>query len=301
MIQKNTNASPSYNNFYFISDIDRTLIYSKRAIQEADSKYCKNLIPIEYKDGKVISYMNKNAYNKLQKLMEYDDFKFLPCTMRTLQQVQRISFFKDVKYFFADGGINLYKKETPCFSYGKELLSIFHRHSYNHGYSWAQEIEDVYCDLTNELDIAEEKTNRHYILPETQLETLTFFDLHCPDILTNKNHNELAEDDMDVLRKFSDILAPYHINGYISGRKLYIFPDFLQKDCIFAFVENRLNGVVAGDSAFDLPLLCTGNKMGLEPIVPKHGEIEGDLPITKSSGPAAADDILSFVEQKFYM
>ena len=46
------NASPSYNDFYFISDLDRTLIYSKRAIQESDPEYCKNLIPIEYKDGR---------------------------------------------------------------------------------------------------------------------------------------------------------------------------------------------------------------------------------------------------------
>lgn len=104
------NASPSYNDFYFISDLDRTLIYSKRAIQESDPEYCKNLIPIEYKDGRVISYMNKNAYDKLQKLIQYEEFKFLPCTMRTLQQTQRISFIKDVKYYFTDGGINLYKK-----------------------------------------------------------------------------------------------------------------------------------------------------------------------------------------------
>ena len=40
---------------------------------------------------------------------------------------------------------------------------------------------------------------------------------------------------------------------------------------------------------------------GLIPIAPKHGEISGNLPITERSGPAAADDILTFVEQKFYM
>ena len=42
-------------------------------------------------------------------------------------------------------------------------------------------------------------------------------------------------------------------------------------------------------------------KKGLIPIAPKHGEISGNLPITERSGPAAADDILTFVEQKFYM
>lgn len=52
---------------------------------------------------------------------------------------------------------------------------------------------------------------------------------------------------------------------------------------------------------FDTPLLSMGNEKGLIPIAPKHGEISGNLPITERSGPAAADDILTFVEQKFYM
>lgn len=258
------NASPSYNDFYFISDLDRTLIYSKRAIQESDPEYCKNLIPIEYKDGRVISYMNKNAYDKLQKLIQYEEFKFLPCTMRTLQQTQRISFIKDVKYYFTDGGINLYKKGNLCTSYGERLLSLFHHYSYDNGYSWAKEIEEVYFELTQKLGISDLEINRHFILPDTTLET-------------------------------------YHINGCISGRKFYVFPDFLQKNCIFAFTGGLLCGVVAGDSIFDASLLSMGNEKGLEPIVPKHGEILGSLAITKRSGPAAADDILSFVEQKFYI
>ena len=44
-----------------------------------------------------------------------------------------------------------------------------------------------------------------------------------------------------------------------------------------------------------------GNEKGLIPIAPKHGKISGNLPITERSGPAAADDILTLVEQKFYM
>lgn len=47
--------------------------------------------------------------------------------------------------------------------------------------------------------------------------------------------------------------------------------------------------------------LSMGNEKGLIPIAPKHGEVSGNLPITERSGPAAADDILTFVEQKFYM
>lgn len=100
MTQKNMNASPSYNDFYFISDLDRTLIYSKRAIQESDPEYCKNLIPIEYKDGRVISYMNKNAYDKLQKLIQYEEFKFLPCTMRTLTTDSKNLIYKRREILF---------------------------------------------------------------------------------------------------------------------------------------------------------------------------------------------------------
>ena len=301
MTQKNMNASPSYNDFYFISDLDRTLIYSKRAIQESDPEYCKNLIPIEYKDGRVISYMNKNAYDKLQKLIQYEKFKFLPCTMRTLQQTQRISFIKDVKYYFTDGGINLYKKGNLCTSYGERLLSIFHHYSYDNGYSWAKEIEEVYFELTQKLGISDLEINRHFILPDTTLEALAFFDLRCPEILLTNDTKNMTKEDMITLETVVDILENYHINGCISGRKFYVFPDFLQKNCIFAFTGGLLYGVVAGDSIFDTPLLSMGNEKGLIPIAPKHGEISGNLPITERSGPAAADDILTFVEQKFYM
>lgn len=291
----------NYNDFYFISDLNRTLIYSKRAIQESDPEYCKNLIPIEYKDGRVISYMNKNAYDKLQKLIQYEEFKFLPCTMRTLQQTQRISFIKDVKYYFTDGGINLYKKGNLCTSYGERLLSIFHHYSYDNGYSWAKEIEEVYFELTQKLGISDLEINRHFILPDTTLETLAFFDLRCPEILLTNDTKNMTKEDMITLETVVDILENYHINGCISGRKFYVFPDFLQKNCIFAFTGGLLYGVVAGDSIFDTPLLSMGNEKGLIPIAPKHGKISGNLPITERSGPAAADDILTFVEQKFYM
>ena len=244
------NASPSYNDFYFISDLDRTLIYSKRAIQESDPEYCKNLIPIEYKDGRVISYMNKNAYDKLQKLIQYEKFKFLPCTMRTLQQTQRISFIKDVKYYFTDGGINLYNKGNLCTSYGERLLSIFHHYSYDNGYSWAKEIEEVYFELTQKLGISDLEINRHFILPDTTLETLAFFDLRCPEILLTNDTKNMTKEDMITLETVVDILENYHINGCISGRKFYVFPDFLQKNCIFAFTGGLLYGVVAGDSIF---------------------------------------------------
>ena len=181
------------------------------------------------------------------------------------------------------------------------MLSLFHHYSYDNGYSWAKEIEEVYFELTQKLGISDLEINRHFILPDTTLETLAFFDLRCPEILLTNDTENMTKEDMITLETVVNILETYHINGCISGRKFYVFPDFLQKNCIFAFTGGLLCGVVAGDSIFDASLLSMGNEKGLEPIVPKHGEILGSLAITKRSGPAAADDILSFVEQKFYI
>jgi hypothetical protein len=50
------------------SDLDRTLIYSKRAIEDLGRSEESELKPIEKKDGNWIAFMTERSYRTLKKL-----------------------------------------------------------------------------------------------------------------------------------------------------------------------------------------------------------------------------------------
>ena len=73
-------------NVLFTSDLDRTLIFSKRRML-ANTCY----ISIEQLDDQTISYMSKTTYERLVQLHSVLDF--VPVTTRSLQQYTRLSLF----------------------------------------------------------------------------------------------------------------------------------------------------------------------------------------------------------------
>lgn len=66
----------------FISDLDHTLIYSKRNIN-IDKNYATC---VEYINDKSITYMTTSAYKKFSSLLKDDTFLFIPCTLRDYSQ-----------------------------------------------------------------------------------------------------------------------------------------------------------------------------------------------------------------------
>ena len=85
-------------NNYFISDLDKTLIYTKYP----------NEICVEYKDGKPISYMTEKGLSLMKKILTKSIF--IPCTMRNLEQTMRINFIKEYnpKFIICQNGANIY-------------------------------------------------------------------------------------------------------------------------------------------------------------------------------------------------
>lgn len=87
---------------YFVSDLDNTLIYSHYS-----KDYC---VEVSNNDKKPITYMLKEGYYHFCDLLQKDDFKFIPCTMRSYEQVSRISFIQDYlpKFIICDNGGSIY-------------------------------------------------------------------------------------------------------------------------------------------------------------------------------------------------
>ena len=71
----------------YFSDLDRTLIYSKKFLKE-DLKE----VPIEKYEGEYISFMTEKSINLLREINEKNIF--IPCTTRSIEQYERIDFKK---------------------------------------------------------------------------------------------------------------------------------------------------------------------------------------------------------------
>lgn len=88
----------------FASDLDRTLIYSKRFVEEMPHQ--EDITTVE--QGVFTSYTTKQAAEMLRLIS--DQVLFVPCTTRIIEQYQRIQFFKNTvvpKYAIVSNGGNL--------------------------------------------------------------------------------------------------------------------------------------------------------------------------------------------------
>lgn len=86
---------------FFVTDLDKTLIFSKRFVNNEDVEV------IEYKDNQELSYMTKTALNTLKSINE--KITIIPITSRSLEQYKRIDFNINFKYaILSNGGTILY-------------------------------------------------------------------------------------------------------------------------------------------------------------------------------------------------
>lgn len=88
-------------NIYFITDLDRTIIHAKN----------KGFRCVEYMEEKEITYMTDESYYSMLELLKYENFKFIPCTMRNIKQTLRVGFINDYnpEYIVCTNGAQIYE------------------------------------------------------------------------------------------------------------------------------------------------------------------------------------------------
>ena len=84
----------------FVSDLDHTLIYSKRDLNG------EKAVPVEYIGEKPITYMTPQALELYWSLRTNSNFMFTPCTLRDYDQTMRISIIHDFlpKFMICENG-----------------------------------------------------------------------------------------------------------------------------------------------------------------------------------------------------
>lgn len=227
----------------YATDLDRTLIYSKRFSLDEDLK-----VLVEKKEDKDISYMTRKATKILKQLSE--ETTFIPTTARNYDEYKRISILQEInpKYVVANIGGSIYIE-------GKE------------DENWKQFIKEKVSKLPLSHSLILDK----------------FLELRCVEKIKkirlsgNLIWVVVVEPDYDIKR--IDSFVEYAIqNGWktvFTRNKICILPHFINKWSALEYLRNyHLNNeeklVAAGDSIWDIEMVTRAN-VG---IVPQHGEIK---------------------------
>ncbi len=259
----------------FASDLDQTLIYSKRHIETLRSN---ERIVIEYKDGAPLSYMSSVSRQLLKELS--GKLTFVPVTTRIMEQYKRIDlgvFDKTVPYaVISNGGrVLINGKDDPQWNdYIKKGL------------------KDSCINLSEVLLYFKEKYSGDWVKSIRIAENLFIYCIVDP--------NRIPEGDMDEFRIWLD---RHNWELSMQGRKIYFIPRIISKCKALNYLGDKLGERLfagAGDSFLDYSFL----KEVKYPVVPRHGELykshsylldQQKIKITENSGVLASDELLTFV------
>jgi hydroxymethylpyrimidine pyrophosphatase-like HAD family hydrolase len=253
----------------FASDLDRTLIYSNRAIEELGRPGKTMLKPVERKDDKWISFMTTASFSMLEEINRR--FLFIPITTRTTNQFNRIFIFKkEIPLTYAitsNGGHILYKGEEV-----EEWSAIL-----------SAKLQKDVASNKEVQDCLKKKEFRLSGLVK-QVEDLFFYFI-LENSLSSVEINEISNSIMSFGWRIS-----------LQGRKLYFIPKAINKGTALEYICNteRLKVITgAGDSNLDWDFLkhCPNRH------VPIHGELASNdfitsCSVTKNSGILAGEEIL---------
>ncbi|AOC57864.1 MULTISPECIES: HAD family hydrolase [Bacillus] len=253
----------------FASDLDRTLIYSHRVLDQYEYEGDYDLV--EVLDERPLSYMSVETKKSLQTIHQLG--WFIPVTTRTTAQYERITFFQqELQPEYAvttNGGCILH--------HGKPLED------------WQAIVDERLkaCMSVREMLRAISDLPVAAWVKRTRTAEGKFLYLIMKDEYLS--HIPLAE-----LKLWGEERG-WQVS--LQGRKLYFIPEPLNKWDAVAFLKERLELEYvygAGDSLLDAGLIRQAD-MG---FAPRHGEVLDFDPLlepTAASGMAAADEITACV------
>lgn len=245
----------------FATDLDRTMIYSKKFVSEENKD---NITLVEEVDGKYFSYMSNTALKKLEELNKI--LYVIPVTTRSIEQFKRINSFKYCKYAVTSNGGTILKDGKILEEWEKHIVKILTNY------------KSKFKGVMNFLN------NQNYITKESKLIDNKF-------IFTKTDDVQKCEEMLDIY------IDKSLWNFTIQGQKVYIIPKEITKSNAIKFLKKILGikkVVAAGDGKLDKDLLDFAEIA----LLPKHGELyskykyKKDKLIIVNNGIFSSDEII---------
>lgn len=251
----------SMDKLIFVTDLDHTLIHS-----QYPEHYC-----VEYlANQQPITYMTKKSYHLLQKVLSNQQILLVPCTMRSYQQIERISWFKIEKF-----PIIICLNGAQVYRYGKLDLEW---ETYIRSHVSRKEVSKDYQNLIRKL-----KTKEAYTCD-------IIADFY---IVIKTEQRQVAEKIYPQLFK----IFGKQRQVILQGRKIVISSQKIDKRYALEYLQLEQQTtclITSGDSVPDQKFTQIGTA-----ILPKHASFrhEGAL-ITTNNGIEATEEILYYVLQR---
>jgi len=260
----------------FASDLDQTLIYSLRALGEGFDR--TGLVPVESKNGDVLSYMSVQALSLLQEISER--MMFIPVTTRTVEQYRRIHVFQDVirpQYAITSNGGNILIDNQVDPHWNRAMF---------------RKIEQEAVPSEQVLRKFQEIASPEWVIRES----------FCDDMFYSMLIKR-EEMPLQAVEQLAAELIPLGWETSVQGRKIYFVPQVVSKSGALEHLAELMGREIvlaSGDSLLDRCMLDVATHR----IVPRHGELYRQhlhqqtqpplYPFTNQSGAMAALDILQY-------
>ena len=248
------------------------MIYSTRFINESTRDY----IPIEKKEGRVISYISKSTLKLLTNINK--SILFVPVTTRTEAEFNRIDIFKTEiipKYAIVANGAKIIVND------GERRLEPY----------WEQYIEMRMKEVISPEDILKEIEK---VTPKNVILSYRI----CDKTFVYGKIRLDTEIPHEFIVKLRELCHKYNYKLDLQTRKIHIIPEFINKWLPLEFLklkEKEDKIISAGDSFLDLPMLRNSYKG----FIPSHGlardydeSKKDNMFITKKNGIEASEEIL---------
>lgn len=229
----------SRTHLIYASDMDRTLIFSKRFINE--HKTNERYHCVEVHKGNEISYIADRVQKELLSLD--NRAMFVPVTSRSLEEYERINLGIKPEYaIVANGGILLHngKIDTDWDNYIKSHVNL-------------EQAMSIIIDIEDELNSIDYKVKI--------LDNCFLFCKVEPDL-----HMLYDQEALYLMAKYPD----WEFTR--QGNKIYIVPKAFSKQVTLRYLWHRLGRpkiVASGDGEMDLGMLTLANKA----IIPDHSDL----------------------------
>lgn len=225
------------------TDLDRTIIFSEKFIEQNNDKNWKdNHICLELYNGNPLSYVSKETFDYLYKLLEnpYDKNTFIPVTTRSIEQFKRINLISNFPYAITNNGGIILK-------HGKSI----------------KEWTDFINSQRKRLQVSYKEIFKLYAKnPKIYEKEGKFVD----ELFLFIKIKDLTEKEIqDFLNDLEIKLQNTGWNFTLQGRKLYIIPNYIRKDrALLYLAKNHLKDysniiITAGDGKLDLDLIEFGD------------------------------------------
>ena len=251
------------NSFYFITDLDRTIIHSKN----------KGYKCVETIDDKEITYMTNEGYDKLQKLLNLDNFKFIPCTMRNINQTLRVNFIREYnpQIIICSNGAQIYINGELDKNWDEKMKAICNIDDLNRDISYLRQLSEKFKE---EIKVLEVRNIENFYIT---IKCLTAED-------ADKFYEKIKESFKENLKIIKIEVKIFIINKNIdkSFAVDYIIKKF-----------NIKNLITSGDSEVDKEF----TKRGIS-ILPKHSAFKhNNSIITNKNKIASTEDIVEIIDE----